>query len=221
VATELVSNGRRASISGYLNSWGLPLGSIVRINPGSTRSEAIVEWQRLPLSASDLLISSTALQSITISDGFEVHLDDDLRTIGRGMGIDLDSTIVKHSVLYVDGSVTRGLPDVAAPLNRYPDIVARIRSAPAIRLAIVSGTVDGSDLNIFDTYPSAAANTVELGNSYVHVSYACRVIANLGHQARRAIDGVPLVIYLTPIKYDNSTARVAPDSLPLDLLHRK
>jgi len=192
----------------------------VRISPGSTRSDVIAEWQLLPLSASDPLISSTALQSVTLGDGFEVHLDDDIRTIGRGMSLDLDSTILKHTILYVDGSMVRLLPDVAVLLNRYPGIVERIQSAPDTRLAIVSGTIDGDELDIFSKYPSVSTNTLELGRSYIHVSYTCRLMKRLGHRAYRPPGIVPLIVYLAPVKYDDSTARVALDSIPIDLLHR-
>lgn len=218
VTTELLSNGRRTLITGYLNSWGFSLGSIVRISPGSTRSEPIVEWQTLPLLASDLLTSSTVLQSVTIGDGFEVHLDDDLRTIGRGMGVDLNDTLLRHTMLYVNDPMVRLLPDSADPLNRYPGIVERIRSAPGTRLAIVSGIVGGDWISAFNTYQSVAANTFELGRSYVHVSYTCRLIKKLQHRADTTMGVVPLIIYMTPIKYDDSTARVVLDSHPVDTL---
>ena len=219
VTTELLINGRRMSMTGYLNSWSLSLGSIVRISPGSTRSEPIVEWQTLPLSATDLLISSTAVQSVTIGDGFEVHLDDDLRIIGRGIGVDLDDTLLRHTMLYVGNPMVRLLPDIAGPLNRYPVMVERIRSAPVTRLAIVSGIIDGEGIGVFNMYQPVAVNTFELGRSYVHVSYTCRLIKRQHHLADTAIGVVPLIIYLTPIKYDDSTARVVLDPLPLNLLH--
>ena len=221
VTTELLSNGRRTSITGYLNSWGFSLGSIVRISPGSTRSEPIVEWQRLPLSASDLLISSTALQSVTIGDGFEVHLDDDIRTIGRGMGVDLDDILLRHTMLDVDDPMVRLLPDIAGPLKRYPSIVERIRSAPDTRLAIVSGIIGGDELDFefINTYQPVAANTFEFGRSYVHVRFTCHLIKRIQERAGTATGIIPLIIYLTPIKYDDSTARVVLDPLPVDLLH--
>ena len=219
VTTELLIHGKRTPITGYLNSWGFPLGSIVRINSGSARSAAIVEWQRLPLSAPDLLASPRALQSITLRDGFEVHLDEGLKTMSQRMGIDLGGMILKHTLLYVDDPEVRLLPDVAGLLNRSPGTVERIRNAPDTPLAIVSGTIDSHGLGIFDAYQTVGVNTFELGRSYVHVSYTCHLINRLGHRAHGAPGAVPVIIYLTPIRYDDSTARVAFHPVPMDLLH--
>lgn len=219
VTTELLIHGKRTSITGYLNSWGLSLGSIVRINYESARSAVIVEWQRLPLSATDLLVSPRAFQSITLREGFEVHLDEGLRTMSERMGIDLGGMILKHTLLYVDDPEVRLLPNVAGILNRSPGTVERIRNASDTPLAIVSGTIDSNGLGIFDAYQTVGVNTFELGRSYVHVSYTCHLIKRLQHRAHGEPGAVPVIIYLTPIRYDDSAARVAFHPVPIDLLH--
>lgn len=218
VTTELLIHGRRTSMTGYLNSWGFSLGSIVRINSGSTRSGAAVEWERLPLSAADLLVSSKALQSVTPQGGFEVHLDQSLNTMSQRMGIDLGTMILKHTLLYVDDPKVRLLPDVAGLVNRSPKTVERIHNTPDTLLAIVSGTIDSSGLGVFDAYQTVAVNTFELGTSYVHVSYTCHLIKRLGHRAHGEPGGVPVIIYLTPVRYDDSAAQIAFHSAaPIDL----
>ena len=219
VTTELIIHGKRTSITGYLNSWGFSLGSIVRISSGSTRSEAVVEWQRLPMSAADLIVSPKALPSVTPLEGFEVHLDDVLKAVSQRMGIDLGGIILKHTILYMDAPKVRLLSDVAGLLNRSPRAVERIRNAPDTPLAIVSGTIDSRGLGIFDAYQTVGVNTFELDGSYVHVSYACHLIKQLGHRASGAPGTVPVIIYLTPIRYDDSAQQVVFYPVPLDLLH--
>ena len=212
VTTELNINGRRASVTGYLNSWGLSLGSIVRINARSTQFDAAVELQRLQTSKNDLFISPTALQSVALLRGFEAHLDEDLKTMSQKMGIDLDEIILKNTILVFDGSNVQLLPDVAGLLNRDPEVVERIRYNRDTPLAIVSGTIySNNGLNIFNTYHNIGANTFELGRSYVHVSYSCQLLKKIRHVAYKSARGEPVIIYLTPIRYDGSTARVTID----------
>ena len=219
VTTELLFHGKRTSITGYLNSWDLSPGSIVRINSGAARSEAIVEWQRLPLTKPDLLLSRKALRSVTLQGGFGVHLDEGLRTMSQRTGIDLSGVILQHTLLYVEDPEVRWLPDIAGLLSRFPATVERIRNSPDISLAIVSGSIDSNGLGIFDAYQTVGINTFELGNSYVHVSYTCHLIKQIAHRANGAPSPVPVIIYLTPIRYDGAIEQVAFQPTPLDLFH--
>lgn len=223
VPTDLSSNGQRASSIGYLNSWELSLGSIVRIAPGSTQSGAITEWRTLAPSKHNPPLSSTALRysTIGIGAGFQVHLDEDIRAVGRRAGLDLDTEILQHTIFYLYDPTIRSLPDIENSVNEDPSIVDGIRMAAGAYFAVVSRTIDGSNLGLFNTYEEIPVNTLEIGNSYVHVSYSCRTVERLGRQARRAEGVLPLIIYLTPIRYDELTSRVMPGPREMDVFQHE
>ena len=211
VSMEVSSNGKRASSIGYLNTWGLTLGNIVRTASGSTPSGTVVEEHSLPSSTDDLSSSAAALSSTTISDGLQVHLEKDIRTVARRAGVDLDSAILKHTVLYIEDPVVRSFRNLVASVNMDSGVVQSIRAATDDRFFIVSGTIDGDGLGLFNTYGSIASNTFEIGRSYVHVSYSCQPVEGLKHRLAKADDVIPIVIYMTPVRYDAPTSQVVLD----------
>ena len=221
VSIEVSSNGKRASSIGYLNTWGLTLGTIVRTAPGSTPSGSIVEEHRLARSTDDLSPSAAVLSSTIVSDGLQVHLEQDIRTVARRAGVNLDSTILKHTVLYIGDPVVRSFRNLADSVNRDSGIVQSIRSASDTRFVIVSGTIDGDGLRLFNTYGSTAVNTFEIGGSYVHVSYSCPPVEGLGRRSASADGDIPIVIYMTPVRYDAPTSQVTLDPRATDFFPRK
>jgi hypothetical protein len=217
VATELSTNRKESSLTGYLNSLGLSLGSIVQLTAGSNGTGTIVKWRALTLSGNDIAAASAALRSATVGEGLQVRLEDDIRIVGRRAGLDLDGDILKHTTLYIDNPIVHYLTDVAKSINRSPSIVEAIRRSKTSDLAIVSATVDGSDLRLFSTYGSTPVNTLEIGSYYVHVGYSCPSIERIGRLARRSDRAISLIIYLTRVKYDELTLQVTVDPRRLDL----
>jgi len=141
-------------------------------------------------------------------------MDESVKTIGHRAGLDLGTGIIEHTVFHIGETMARYSPNVADLLNRYPDIVAGIHENAGAQFAVVSGTIEGSDWAMFTTYPVVGTNTLEIGSSYVHVSYACQTFESLRHRAFMADSAVPLIVYLTPIKYDASTARLVANPQP-------
>ena len=66
-----------------------------------------------------------------------------------------------------------------------------------------------------DAAQSVSLNTFEIGDWYVHVSYSCPAFESLARRAR-AQAATPLVIYLSPLKYDKASSKVALDPRPLE-----
>jgi hypothetical protein len=215
VVTEWSDKGIRKSATGYLNNWGFSIGTIVRVSPGSTPLETIIERQASVLPLLTPTSSPTTLTSATVGDGFQVHLEDDVRAIGRQAGIDLESGIPAHTMLSIDAPEVHSLTNLANSINAYPGIVKGIRTDRDAHFAIVSGTIDGDYPFLFSTYGSAAVNTLWIETSYVHISYSCRAIEELRHRSWAADNFIPLIIYLTPIRYDETTSQISidPDSL--------
>lgn len=216
VATELWNREQRTLATGYLNTWGLNLGSIVRVTGGSPWPRAIVEWRAVTPSKPNASLTAVALRSAAVGDGFQVLLDDDFRANALGSGLNLDSAILERTMLYIFNARVWSLPDVVAALNETPDIAAGIRAATSDRFAIVSEAVNGDDLSL-SSKSVAAVNTLDLGGAYVHVRYSCRAVERLKDQVLRTGGLVPLIIYLTPIIYDETTSRIAPDVRSMDL----
>jgi hypothetical protein len=181
----------------------------------------MVEDHLLTPSTDDLSPSTAILISTTVSDGLQVHLEKDIRTVARRAGVDLESTILKHTVLYVEDPVFRSFRNLADSVNRDSGIVQSIRTATDARFVIVSETIDGDGLDLFNTYGSTAVNTFEIGGSYVHVSYSCPTVEGLEHRSARADGVIPIVIYMTPVRYDAPTAKITLDPRPIGFLQRK
>lgn len=215
VATEIFINGQHAEITGYLNRSGLSLGSIVQLTPGSILEKRVSSTPEIAFSS----LSGDFL-SATLGQVFQVHVEDDIRAMGHRAGLDFDSDVPKHTMLYIGNPRVLSVDHVVELLNRSRDLVEYLRTAATTHFAVVSGLVAGDDIGLFSTYESVAQSIIEIGSSYIHVSYSCSPIDELGHRANMAADLVPLIIYLTPIRYDGATGRIAFDGPTLNLSYR-
>jgi hypothetical protein len=220
VSTELSRNGKQESSTGYLNQLGLPLGTIVRTRAHSTSPMAFIDGRTAISSAPDLSPSPAVVRSITIGDGFQVHLEDDVVALGRRAGVDLNSEILKHAVLYVGNGVVRSLPNLANSINGHAGMVEAIRKAsPDEKFAVVSGTIAGDYIGLFSTFSTfrgITSDSLAIGTSYIHVSYSCLAVEELERRSWESDSLIPLVIYLTPIRYDETTSRIIPDSSSME-----
>jgi hypothetical protein len=113
--------------------------------------------------------------------------------------------------LQIPEAEIRVLTNLPNSMNASPSIVEGVRTQTDARFAVVSGVVDGDYLLLLATYDADAINTVSVGTSTVHISYSCQVVEEVLHEVWATGSLIPIVIYLTPIRYDPKTSRVVVD----------
>ena len=208
VETAYSINKQHTSLTGYLNSQGLSLGSIVQIAPSTAHAGVLtLKGPQLSSPIDDALVSYPILLALNVGNGFQAHMDDDIRMASHNAHHDLDSEIVKHTMLYVENPTVRYLAKIGPLLDRHPDIANSIRTATQ-QTAIVSEVIEGDRLVLFSDVEGIAINTGEIANSYVHVTYSCQTVRDLDHEAHRVDRATPLIIYLTPLTYDAKTSSI-------------
>jgi len=208
----MLRNGERVRVVGYLNSWGLSLGSIVEITPGLPASAAVVESHVLTPSSDEISsTSSSGVVSIAVNDSFHVRFDGDIGRIASRDGLDLESDILKHTTLLIYSTTFRSLRDVAASINRDSGLAERVRTKKGTQFAVVSETVDG----IMDWGPFYTGSAKEIGESNIHVSYSCSDIDRIGVSTRKTSGATPISVSLMAIRYEEERSQLTIDPRPM------
>jgi hypothetical protein len=219
VTTDLSVNGERISRVGYLSPTALSLGDVIQIGGESTSARPQTARHARTSPTDEISRSSAQLRLISINDGCHVNFEPDIKAAADRAGIELHSAVLGNTELHVAGPIVHTLPDVTDAINKDPDIVAKVRGAAVGHFAVVSGAITGQGVWLRPKQVTfSAVDTFFVGSTYIHVVYSCPgcdwVSKHLSSQEATSL------IYLTAIRYEASTARLAVSPAPLTVLQR-
>lgn len=221
LSVDLGSGDARSLGVGELNSKHLSVGSILRVTPSPSPIETGTAREVYTLRISSLDLSPPRTVNggrLVANPRIEVNID--VRRAAAGLGIDLEQLITSGTHLYIHRGTLKSLRDVAAITSADPGAVDLIRTdSKGTRFLVVSAAVYGSGallLTSIEPLKGVAANTVKLGDFYLHANFVCPAVYGHSSPGRSRWDD-PVVVFYTPVAYDESTARIVVDASGLDL----
>ena len=211
VATELKGRDFHARPDGYLNVWGFRLGSFVQLQPASFAGTASYTLDAHLMNSSTIDDRLTLLSS-PIRRGLITHVDRDIELTTQRSGMDIHGTLLSHTELWIDNPKIRFIHDISGLVNSDPAAVDFLRRSGNARWAIVRGTVDSEDVGLYKPhFESHGYNTLVIANSYLHIAYSCSAVDSLVQRTGDNGEMIPMVIYFTPIRYDEESSHIVID----------
>ena len=216
VETELKGGGFRARLDGYLNIWGFRLGSMVQLQPGSIAGTASYTLDAR-LMTSPIIDERLTLLSSPVRRGLVTHVDRDIELDAQRSGIDIQSTLLSYTDLWIENPKIRFIHDVSGLVNSDQKAIDLLRRSGNTRWAIIRGTVDSQNVDLYKPhFDFHGYNTLVIVHSYLHIAYSCSAVDSLEQRTNNSGEMVPMVVYFTPIKYDEKTSQIAVDDRPIE-----
>lgn len=212
VEIRIFSDGFSSPRTGYLDTWDLPLGSIVRLSPDLSPASPI---EKLPFSTASTNVLSRKYPGVDariVANLFNVHVDNDIKDMAKKSGVKLDYDGLVHPMFDLETPTVNSLITVDSAINTDEALVNTIRERKDAHYAIVSRTIDGDDINLFFDLSQPVVNSYDINGTRLHINYSCAVVDEIRIRRRKKGLPVPIVIFLAPVIYDESGARLRTDT---------
>jgi hypothetical protein len=220
ISVHVNSAGEKKAAVALLNTRQFVPGAILQVNlavPGGIRGSAEVSYS-LRTSADDFLPSRPEVWSANIvSTTFIIHPDEDVNTALRSLNIDLRNTIARNSELDIVGAKRRLLRDPVALINddrRAMDLIQH--GDGAFQFFVISGASYGKTAALSYSEPTLAVDTLDFSPFYLHLKYDCSAITMINSLAAASAAEVPILIFLTPVRFNRAGGLVEIDPMAID-----
>jgi hypothetical protein len=208
---------------GELNSKPLSIGSILRVTPGPSPTETGTAHEVYRLRTANLdLLPPRVVDSGRLVANLRIEVDADVKQAAARLGIDLEQLITSGTRLYIFRGTLKSVRDVAALTNADPAAVDLIRAnSKEMRFLVISAAIYGFSTHLFtnvEPLKYVSGNAVKLGDFYLHGNVVCPAVHSpFFASSRRSRRANPIIVFYTPVTYDESTANIVVDARRIDL----